>query len=210
MTLAVRDHALSLPANELPAYVYDLTELRGHAAMVRAALPERVELYYAAKANPEPEILAALSPYVDGYEVSSGGELAHVADAVPGRPLAFGGPGKTPNEVLAALKQGVDRFHVESEHELRMLAELTRHAGPERRVAVLVRVNIPVADGSLAGSSLTMGGRPTPSAWTRPEPRGRSGRSRTGRTPSSNCAGSTPTWRADSTPGNSWRWRSPW
>ncbi len=71
MTLAVRDHALSLSATELPAYVYDLTELRGHAAMVRAALPERVELYYAAKANPEPEILAALSPYVDGYEVSS-------------------------------------------------------------------------------------------------------------------------------------------
>ncbi|UIX28870.1 type III PLP-dependent enzyme [Streptomyces sp. GQFP] len=162
MTPAVHDHALSLPTTELPAYVYDLTELRGHAAMVRAALPDRVELYYAAKANPEPEILAALSPYVDGYEVSSGGELAHVADAVPGRPLAFGGPGKTPDEVLAALKQGVDRFHVESEHELRMLGELTRQVGPEQRVAVLVRVNIPVADGSLAGSSLTMGGRPTP------------------------------------------------
>ncbi|WP_327699416.1 type III PLP-dependent enzyme [Streptomyces sp. NBC_00459] len=162
MTLAVRDHTLSLSTTELPAYVYDLTELRGHAAMVREALPERVELYYAAKANPEPEILAALSPYVDGYEVSSGGELTHVAGAVPGRPLAFGGPGKTPEEVLTALRLGVDRFHIESEHELHMLAELTRQVGPERRVAVLVRVNIPLSEGSLAGSSLTMGGRPTP------------------------------------------------
>ncbi|WP_405825218.1 type III PLP-dependent enzyme [Streptomyces sp. NBC_01390] len=162
MTLAVRDHALSLSTDELPAYVYDLAELRTHAAMVRESLPERAELYYAAKANPEPEILAALSPYVDGYEVSSGGELAHVAGAAPVRPLAFGGPGKTPDEVLTALKLGVDRFHVESEHELRMLAELTRQVGTERRVAVLVRVNISVSDGSLAGSSLTMGGRPTP------------------------------------------------
>ncbi|MEU6380637.1 type III PLP-dependent enzyme [Streptomyces sp. NPDC046909] len=160
MTPAVHDRALTLPAPELPAYVYDLAALRAHAAAVRAALPERVELYYAAKANPEPEILAALGPYVDGYEVSSGGELAHVARAVPGRPLAFGGPGKTPDEVRAALEHGVERFHVESEHELRVLAELSRQPG--RRVAVLPRVNLPLSDGSLAGSSLAMGGRPTP------------------------------------------------
>ena len=161
-TPAVRARALSLPSAELPAYLYDLTALRTHAAAVRDALPERVEVYYAAKANPEPEILAALGPYVDGYEVSSGGELAHVAEAVPGRPLAFGGPGKTPDEVRAGLEQGVDRFHVESEHELRMLAELARRCAPGRRVAVLPRVNLPVTDGSLAGSSLAMGGRPTP------------------------------------------------
>lgn len=162
LTSAVRDRILSLPAAELPAYVYDMAALRTHAAAVRDALPERVELYYAAKANPEPEILAALGPYVDGYEVSSGGELAHVAKAVPGRPLAFGGPGKTPDEVTAALEAGVERFHVESAHELRMLAESARRVTPGRRMSVLPRVNLPVPDGSLAGSSLTMGGRPTP------------------------------------------------
>ena len=161
-TAAVRDRVLSLPPTELPAYVYDLAALRAHAATVRDALPERVELYYAAKANPEPEILAALGPFVDGYEVASGGELAHVAKAVPGRPLALGGPGKTPDEITAALEQGVERFHVESEHELRMLAGLARRVAPGRRVAVLPRVNLPVADGSLANSSLAMGGRPTP------------------------------------------------
>ncbi|MFF5516470.1 type III PLP-dependent enzyme [Streptomyces coeruleorubidus] len=161
-TPAVRDRVLSLPPSRLPAYVYDLAALRAHAARVRAALPGRVELYYAAKANPEPEILAALDSCVDGYEVASGGELAHVAKAVPGRPLAFGGPGKTPDEVTAALELGVGRFHVESAHELRVLAELARHVVPRRRVAVLPRVNLPVPDGSLAGSSLAMGGRPTP------------------------------------------------
>ncbi|MFF6785233.1 alanine racemase [Streptomyces sp. NPDC012510] len=161
-TSAVRDRVLSLPPTDLPAYVYDLTALREHAAQVRAALPERVELYYAAKANPEPEILAALGPYVDGYEVSSGGELAQVAKAVPGRPLAFGGPGKTPDEIRAALAHGVERFHVESEHDLRVLAELARQVSPGERVGVLLRFNLAVADGSLAGSSLAMGGRPTP------------------------------------------------
>ncbi|MFJ3669366.1 type III PLP-dependent enzyme [Streptomyces sp. NPDC090106] len=155
-----RDHALSLPSHELPSFIYDVDALRAHAATVRGALPGRVELYYAAKANPEPRILAALAPYVDGYEVSSGGELAHVAEAVPGRPLAFGGPGKTPDEIAAALSAGVGRFHVESAHELRVLAALAAGAG--RRVAVLPRVNLPLKDGSLAGGSLAMGGRPTP------------------------------------------------
>ncbi|MGW1765513.1 type III PLP-dependent enzyme [Streptomyces sp. NPDC002073] len=168
-TPAVRDRLLALDATELPAYLYDLTALRRHAAAVRAALPGRVELYYAAKANPEPEILTALSPYVDGYDVSSGGELAHVAEAVPGRPLAFSGPGKTPAELAAALELGVPRFHVESLHELRVLAALAARTAPAAggrrdapRAGVLLRFNLPLAAASLAGSSLAMGGRPTP------------------------------------------------
>ncbi|MFJ8014975.1 type III PLP-dependent enzyme [Streptomyces sp. NPDC096339] len=163
-TPAVRDRLATLDGTELPAYLYDLTALAEHAAAVRAALPERVELYYAAKANPEPEILAALGPYVDGYEVSSGGELAHVAKAVPGRALAFSGPGKTPAELAAALELGVERFHVESLHELRVLAALAARttSGREAVPGVLLRFNLPLAAASLEGSSLAMGGRPTP------------------------------------------------
>ncbi|MGW7053247.1 type III PLP-dependent enzyme [Streptomyces sp. NPDC054887] len=161
-TAAVRDRALSLPAEGLPAYLYDLAALREHAGAVRAALPARVELYYAAKANPDPEILAALAPYVDGYEVSSGGELTHVHHAVPGHRLAFGAPGKTPAEITTALRAGVGRFHVESVYELHMLAALAARTVPGTRVAVLPRFNLPVPDGSLERSALAMGGRPTP------------------------------------------------
>jgi diaminopimelate decarboxylase len=163
----VGDLALSLPPARLPAYVYDLAALSTHAAAVRAALPPRTELYYAAKANPEPRILAALAPHTDGFEVSSGGELAHVAEAVPGHPLAFGGPGKTPAEIAAALDRGVRRFHVESTHELRVLAHLVDPVGAGATprpdpVAVLLRVNLAVPGGLLASGALAMGGRPTP------------------------------------------------
>ncbi|MFJ6739837.1 type III PLP-dependent enzyme [Streptomyces sp. NPDC091279] len=161
-TPAVHDRIRSLTPDELPAYVYDLAALRTHAAAVRAALPEGVELYYAAKANPEPQILTALAPHVDGYEVSSGGELTHVARAVPGHPLAFGGPGKTPAEITTALEHGVARFHLESEHDLTVLAELARRVTPGTRIAVLPRFNLPMPDDTLAASALAMGGRPTP------------------------------------------------
>ncbi|MEU1626159.1 type III PLP-dependent enzyme [Streptomyces sp. NPDC020096] len=156
ITEAVRDRVRGLAGGELPAYVYDLGALRAHARSVRDALPAGVELYYAAKANPEPEILAALRTAVTGYEVASGGELGHVRGAVPDAPVAFGGPGKTAAEIAAALELGVARFHVESEHELRLLASIV---GPGRRADILLRVNLPV---ELHGVALAMGGRPSP------------------------------------------------
>ncbi|MFF3067595.1 type III PLP-dependent enzyme [Kitasatospora sp. NPDC057936] len=161
MTESVRRHVAELSPDELPAYVYDLAALRDHAAAVRAALPERVELYYAAKANPEAPVLVALREAVDGYEVSSGGELAHVRAAVPGAPLAFGGPGKTPAEIVAAVDAGVHRWHVESEQELHRLAAVLADR-PGTVVDVLLRVNLPVGTATLDAVALAMGGRPTP------------------------------------------------
>ncbi|WP_030234202.1 type III PLP-dependent enzyme [Streptomyces sp. NRRL S-350] len=161
MTETVRSRAAALAPEELPAYLYDLAALREHAAAVRAALPERVELYYAAKANPEAPLLTALRDAVDGYEVSSGGELAHVRAAVPDAPLAFGGPGKTPAEIEAAVAAGVHRWHVESEQELHRLAAVLADR-PDTTVDVLLRVNLAVATDALDAVPLAMGGRPTP------------------------------------------------
>ncbi|MCC3771906.1 type III PLP-dependent enzyme [Streptomyces sp. UNOC14_S4] len=159
-------YAAGLSAAELPAYVHDLAALDGHARAVRAALgapSERVELYYAAKANPAPELLRALAPHVDGFEVSSGGELAHVRAAVPGHPLAFGGPGKTEDELRRALALGIERFHVESESELRLLADLAGERPGTAPADVLLRVNLPAGErGELDGAALAMGGRPGP------------------------------------------------
>ncbi len=139
-------------ATRTPAYVYDLAGLRDHAAAIRAAVP--AEVFYAAKANPDPRILQTLEPCVDGVEVSSGGELAHVRAALPGTRLAFGGPGKTDDELALATEphhgdRAGDRIHVESPHELERLAALRREAD------VLLRVNLPIATD---GAALTMNG----------------------------------------------------
>ncbi|MGV9702326.1 type III PLP-dependent enzyme [Streptomyces sp. NPDC003483] len=147
---AVRDRILSLSPTELPAFVYDLAGLRVHAAAVRAALPDRVELYYAVQANGEPEILAELGPFVDGYKVSSDAELAQVAGASAARPRTFGGTEKSPTELADALERGVTRFQVESEYELYMLAGLAQRHAPDGRVAVLPRFGLPVPRGLLA------------------------------------------------------------
>jgi diaminopimelate decarboxylase len=108
-------------------------------------------------------VLRTLARHTDGFEVSSGGELAHTAAAAPGRPLAFGGPGKIPAELAAALELaaapdgGTTRFHVKSPHELALLDQAARAAG--RRADVLLRVN---PRGQEEQAALVMGGKPSP------------------------------------------------
>jgi 2-[(L-alanin-3-ylcarbamoyl)methyl]-2-hydroxybutanedioate decarboxylase len=124
------------------AYVYDRITLARTAERVRAALPETATLLYAVKANGHPDVLAALSSTVDGYEVASGGELAlaRIARAGVGRAsqIVMGGPGKTDAELAAAVEAGVT-VNVESATELRRLAVAAETAGV--RVPVGVRVN---------------------------------------------------------------------
>ncbi|CNF30181.1 Probable diaminopimelate decarboxylase LysA [Mycobacterium tuberculosis] len=136
---------LALNLNSYPAYIYDLPGLENHIRTIRRTLGS-TELFYAAKANPDAEILRTLAPHLDGIEVSSGGELTHVRETVPGKPLAFGGPGKTPEELRLALT--ADRIHVESPNELRNLAAL----GPAE---ILLRANLPL---NTPNAALTMSG----------------------------------------------------
>lgn len=155
MRPAVLHHVRQMSDDDLPAYVYDLPGLREHVRAIRAALPDRVELLYAAKANSDPRLLHALADHVDGFEVASGGELRHVRGLFPDTPIAFGGPGKTPAELAHALHAGVQRLHIESEHELHLLTSVLG----DRTADVLLRVNLPVALGPVA---LAMGGQPSP------------------------------------------------
>ncbi|MEV5571026.1 type III PLP-dependent enzyme [Spirillospora sp. NPDC052269] len=132
-----------------PAFVYDLDVLGAHARRIRDAVP--IEVFYAAKANPDAPVLRTLAPHLDGFEVASGGEFRHVRDVLPDARLAFGGPGKTDAELdLAAGRlRGGDRLHVESPFELARLAANRRPAD------VLLRVNLA---GDREGVALAMSG----------------------------------------------------
>ncbi|GAA0406440.1 diaminopimelate decarboxylase [Acrocarpospora corrugata] len=142
----LRDHADRL--GDIPAYVYDLPGLHTHAAAIRRALPD-IEIYYAVKANPDPMLLRVIAPHVNGFEVSSGGEYAHVRSVLPNARLAFGGPGKTD----ADLSLTPHRMHVESPGELRRLLNRSEP------VDILLRANLDVP---VAGAALAMGGGATP------------------------------------------------
>ncbi len=142
----------------LCAYVYDLQALYQHVIRLVSTLPQGCELFYAIKANSDLPLLQTLEPLIDGFEVSSGGELDWVREHFADVPVIFSGPGKLDQEINRAIEQNVDCLHIESLNELWRLAEIIKQTGKVAKI--LLRVNLAVDD--LAKTSLMMGGKPTP------------------------------------------------
>lgn len=149
--------ALVADVGQTPFYAYDRQRIARRVADVRAVLPSGVDLHYAIKANPMPEVLAFIAPLVDGLDVASAGELqrALAAGVAPGA-ISFAGPGKRASELDAAVAAGA-LVNVESFREVPLLAEASARHGLPARVAV--RVN---PDFELRGAGMRMGGGAKP------------------------------------------------
>jgi diaminopimelate decarboxylase len=122
---------------------------------LRQALPPRVKLHYAMKANPMPAVVALLAGLVDGVDVASAGELKVALDAgADPAEISMAGPGKRAAELRQAVASRI-LVNVESARELPLLADFSQSLGLPARVAV--RVN---PDFELKGSGMKMGGGP--------------------------------------------------
>jgi diaminopimelate decarboxylase len=149
--------ALVAEAGQTPFYAYDRQRIARRVADVRAVLPAGVDLHYAIKANPMPELLSFMRPLVDGLDVASAGELQRaLAAGMAPEAISFAGPGKRAGELDAAVAAGV-LVNVESFREVPLLAEASARHGQPARVAV--RVN---PDFELRGAGMRMGGGAKP------------------------------------------------
>ena len=103
---------------------------------LRTCLPG-VELYYAMKSNPDPELLGLLEGLVDGIDVASYPEvaLAAAAGVAPER-LFHSHPVKKDTDIVACVRHGVNWFTFDNPDEV---PKLRLHA-PE--ASVLLRVAI--------------------------------------------------------------------
>lgn len=149
--------ALVTAAGGTPLFVYSRDRVRQRIADLRVALPERVAIHYAVKANPFAPLLAEMNGLVDGFDIASAGELAHVL-AVGADPelVSFAGPGKRDEELEAAISAGVT-LNLESEAEAERALGIADRLGKTPRLAV--RVNPPF---ELRGSGMKMGGGAKP------------------------------------------------
>lgn len=138
-----------------PFYAYDRALLTRRVEALRAALPPKLDLHFAMKANPMPALVAHMARLVDGIDVASGGELQVALDAgADPREISFAGPGKSEVELKQALAAGI-LINLESFREVDLLARLSAETGYAARVAV--RVN---PDFELKSSGMKMGGGP--------------------------------------------------
>ena len=155
LTPGGHDFAELLDIHGSPLFVYDLSVVAARVARFRAAFGG-VGLHYAIKANPHPDVIAGISPLVDGLDVASAGELAFALAAKDARDISFAGPGKRDVELEAAIRAGAT-INLESEKEADRALAIGERIGLAPRLAV--RVN---PDFELKGSGMRMGGRASP------------------------------------------------
>lgn len=144
-------------AGRTPLFVYSKTRLDARVSELRNALPKRVGINYAVKANPHPQVIAHMAGLVDGFDIASSGELAMLEKAAidPAR-VSFAGPGKRDDELEAAIAAGVT-LNCESEGEAQRSLAIGQRIGKAPRIAI--RVN---PDFELKGSGMKMGGGAKP------------------------------------------------
>ncbi|EAQ30327.1 ornithine/diaminopimelate/arginine decarboxylase, family 2 [Erythrobacter sp. NAP1] len=144
-------------AGRTPLFVYSRSHLDLRTAELRAALPKRIGVNFAVKANPHPAVIAHMAPLVDGFDVASSGELAKLQETGidPSR-VSFAGPGKRDDELEAAIVAGAT-LNCESEGEGERALAIAQRVGTAPRIAI--RVN---PDFELKGSGMKMGGGAKP------------------------------------------------
>jgi len=144
-------------AGGTPLFVYSSRLIRERVASLRAAMPDRLAIHYAVKANPHPDVLRVFAGLVDGFDIASGGELATVTGVgIDPALVSFAGPGKRDAELEAAVSAGVT-LNLESEGEADRALAIAERLGKTPRLAI--RVN-PEFD--LKGSGMKMGGGAKP------------------------------------------------
>jgi diaminopimelate decarboxylase len=131
-----------------PLYVYDLEEAERQAAALFELLPNSAQVLYSVKANPIPEVCAALKAAGCRVEIASPLELKVVFEAgfAPDQILCSG-PGKSAAVVREMLLAGVTHFSCDSWYDLERLASVA--LATKKRAKALLRLQV---SGAPAGS----------------------------------------------------------
>ena len=140
-----------------PCFVYSRVHLDKRVADLRAALPARIGLNYAVKANPHTDVIAHMAPLVDGFDIASAGELSMLqAQQIDARQISFAGPGKRDDELEAAIDAGVT-LNCESHGEAERALKIAERVAKQPRIAIRVNPSF-----ELKGSGMKMGGGAKP------------------------------------------------
>lgn len=140
-------------AGTTPLFVYSRDMLRARVAALRDAMPERLGINYAIKANPYAPVLEFMAGLVDGFDVASAGELASLGEAgIDPVRVSFAGPGKRDEELDAAISAGCT-INLESEGEAQRALAIAERLGVQPRLAIRVNPSF-----ELRGSGMKMGG----------------------------------------------------
>jgi ornithine decarboxylase len=129
-----------------PTVVFDLDMLRAKYGALAAGLGDAT-IHYAVKANPAPEVIAAVAALGGQFDVASRGEIdLCLSLGIDAKRIAFGNTIKRAADIAHAHAVGVEQFAADSEEELHKIAA---HA-PRARVIIRMLVETSEAEWPLS------------------------------------------------------------
>lgn len=140
-----------------PFYAYDKNLIASKVADLTAALPDKIQVHYAIKANPYPSLVHFMVDHVKGFDVASKKEmLLALQSGMPANEISFAGPGKTIDDIQSAIVAGVT-LHTESSTEINRAIAIGDSLAIKPNIAI--RVN-PAFELKASGMKMAGGSKP--------------------------------------------------
>ena len=138
-------------------YVYDKKQIFAVVAKLKKALPQKIKLHYAIKANPLPSLLHYMSNLVSGFDVASKKEmLLAIQTGIPEKDISFAGPGKSDQDLQSAIIAKVT-LHIESLTEFKRVQYFAKQLNIKPNIAF--RIN-PKFELKSSGMKMSGGSKP--------------------------------------------------
>jgi len=135
-----------------PYLEVDLEKIRAAYDRLQKHLPG-IEIYYAMKCNPNPEIMRTVLDCGGQFEISSANEMRKaIAVGADPKNILFSNPVKTLDDIKAAYSAGVKHFAFDSYSEVDKLAEGAPDADVYVRLAIPVRKSVVASEGKFGVS----------------------------------------------------------
>lgn len=137
---------------DTPYLEIDLGKVRESYGKISKNL-DGIEIYYAMKCNPNPDILRTIIDCGGQFEISSANELKKaVAVGADPRKILFSNPVKTEKDIALAFSAGVREFAFDSFSEVDKLAKNAPGSNVYIRLAIPVRKSVVASEGKFGVS----------------------------------------------------------
>lgn len=122
-----------------PFYIYNSKFIQDRILSLESAFNDQIDLYYAAKANPNFHMLSQIRQSCAGVDLSSGGELTQCLKAgfEPGQ-MSFAGPAKSDDELTLAIQNKIGFISIESLNELDRVQKISRRLNIEANTGLRI------------------------------------------------------------------------
>jgi diaminopimelate decarboxylase len=127
MKIDIKEYKEFIEQTKTPFYIYDSQVIEHQYSTLKEKLPNKIDVFFSMKANPNINIVRFLNSLGSGIEIASVGELkAALSMGVDPKRIVFAGPAKSIEGLKLAIEKQIFAINVESINELHKVEKICK------------------------------------------------------------------------------------